>query len=184
MGDVHPPTLPQRRRYYFDTNALLARFLTRVPGSAMVRSLCEPNAHHTLLLAEITEVELCATLNQLRRGGGLRTRTCERLIAIFWQQVSAGEYAILPVTAAIVHRAAALCAVHSLRGYDAVQLSCALAGRDAARLADADAKVSAAGAVAGDPIFLTADKRLQQAALAEGFVLLDPASGDANLATP
>src|SRR6185437_12421841 len=170
MDDVPSPTFPQRRRYYFDTNALLARFLTRVPGSAMVRALCEPDAHHTLLLAEITEVELCATLNQLRRGGGLRTRTCERLITIFWQQASAGEYAILPITTDIVRRAAALCAVHSLRGYDAVQLSCALAARDAARLADADADASAEGAVAGDPIFLTADKRLQQAVLAEGFV--------------
>jgi predicted nucleic acid-binding protein len=180
MGDVHSPALPQRRRYYFDTNALLARFLTRVPGSAMVRALCEPDAHHTLLLAEITEVELCATLNQLRRGGGLRTRTCERLITIFWQQTSAGEYAILPITTEIVRRAAALCAVHSLRGYDAVQLSCALVARDAARLADADADASAEGVVAGDPIFLTADKRLQQAVLAEGFVLLDPTSGDTN----
>jgi hypothetical protein len=180
MGDVPPPTLPQRRRYYLDTNALLTRFLTRIPGSAMVRALCEPNAHHTLLLAEITEVELCATLNQLRRGGGLRATSTERLIAIFWQQVNSGEYAILPVTTAIVHRAAALCAVHSLRGYDAVQLSCALAARDAARLADANTGVTSNGSVTGDPIFLTADKRLQQAVVAEGFVLLDPTSGDPN----
>lgn len=183
MSDVHPPTIPQSRRYYFDTNALLARFLTRVPGSAVVRALCEPDAHHTLLLAEITEAELCATLNQLRRGGGLRTKTCERLIAIFWQQVSAGEYAILPITTAIIHRAAELCATHALRGYDAVQLSCALAARDAARLADADADASTESMFAGDPIFLTADKRLQQAVLAEGFVLIDPTRGNPNQAT-
>ena len=164
---------PAGRRYYLDTNALLARFLTRIPGSALVRSLCESDAHNTLLIAEITEAELCATFHQLRRGGGLRLASTTRLIDAFWQQIDAGLYVVLPVTTSIVRHAAALCSTHSLRGYDAVQLSCALAARDAARIAD----TSAIGMERGDPIFVTADKRLQQAVVAEGFNLLDQ-SGD------
>lgn len=175
MGSATPPPLPVRQRYFIDTNALLARFLRQVPGHALLSSICDPTAGHTLFIAEITEAELCATFNQLWRGGSLRQSVAQRLVATFWQQINAGEYVILPITTPAIHQAAALCAVHSLRGYDAVQLSCAMTARDNTRVADTALAVAGSGNLPqGDPIFLTADQRLQQAAVAEGFVIIDP----------
>ena len=64
-------------------------------------------------------------------------------------------------------RAAALCNVHSLKGYDAIQLACALTVRDSVRALHG-------GATTGDPIFLTEDNRLRDVAKAEGFVVDTP----------
>ncbi len=52
---------------------------------------------------------------------------------------------------------------HSLRGYDAIQLACALAARDAQRTTDVD-NAANGRPVLGDPIFLTEDNRLAAAA--------------------
>jgi hypothetical protein len=64
-----------------------------------------------------------------------------------------------------------LCSAHALRGYDAIQLSCALAAREDIRLAAQNVQTQV---VFGDPIFLTEDARLRDAALAEGFVVDSP----------
>ena len=61
----------------------------------------------------------------------------------------------------------------SLYCYDAIQLACALAARDAARQTDV-VNVAQGLPPLGDPIFLTEDARLASAASAEGFVVDSP----------
>jgi predicted nucleic acid-binding protein len=159
--------------YFLDTSALLPRLLKRAPGHAWVENLCASANQNTITLAEVTEAEIAASLNQLVRGGTLRKRTCENALALFWSQVDGGHYNIIPVVSPIVRRAADLCSVRALKGYDAIQLACALTARDIARLSDA-ARVARGEAALGDPIFLTEDKRLNEAALTEGFTVDSP----------
>jgi uncharacterized protein len=122
-------------------------------------------------LAEVTAAELAAALNQLVRGGTLRKKRCNDALTLFWDQVDHGQYVMVPAVSSVVRRAADLCGVHALRGYDAIQLACALAAREDIRLA---AQNSLAQGEFGDPIFLTEDTHLRDAALAEGFTVDSP----------
>ncbi len=60
-----------------------------------------------------------------------------------------------------------------LKGYDAIQLACALTARDTVRDSDA-ARIARGEATLGDPVFLTEDERLSGAARAEGFAVDSP----------
>lgn len=161
------------QRYYLDTSALIARYLVRAPGHAWTRDICEPRNGNTLILAQITGAELGAALNQLARTGALRKKLTDAGIAAFWTQVSAGEFVFVPITIAVVQSAADLCGTYPLKRYDGVQLACALVAREDARLADAATSVSR-GQPLGDPIFLTEDHKLRDAAAAEGFAVDSP----------
>ncbi len=159
--------------YFLDTSALIPQYLTRAPGHAWVESICAPASQNIIAIAEITEAEFAAALNQLARGGTLRRKRCDTVLALFWVRVDTGAYTTVPVSSQLIRRAAQLCSVHSLKGYDAVQLAAALTFRDDIRVADA-ASLAAGGAIVGDPIFLTEDNRLAAAAGAEGFTVDSP----------
>ena len=103
----------------------------------------------------------------------MRKNLCENALKLFWSQIDSGEYNVIPVVSPIVRRAAELCSVRALKGYDAIQLACALTARDIARLSDA-ARVARGEMALGDPIFLTEDNRLSEAALAERFMVDSP----------
>jgi hypothetical protein len=92
--------------YYLDTSALLPRLLRGAPGYAWVNALCNPAQGNLLALAEITEVEVVAALHQLARSRTLKPRRIETALALFWDQVDQGQYAVMPITSAIVRRAA------------------------------------------------------------------------------
>ena len=159
--------------YFLDTSALLPRLLRRAPGHAWVERICTAAGQNAITLAEITEAEIAAALNQLVRCGILRKNLCENALKLFWSQIDSGEYNIIPVVSPIVRRAAELCSDRALKGYDAIQLACALTMRDIARLSDA-ARVARGEMALGDPIFLTEDNRLSEAALAEHFTVDSP----------
>lgn len=134
-----------------------------------------PSQHNVVALAEITAVEIASALNQLVRAGTLKRNRLATALAVFWSQIDSGHYLILPISTSIIRRAAELCSLHSLKGYDAVQLACALTFRDDIR--SADISLAATGGIAiGDPIFVTEDLRLRDAANAEGFTIDSPIS--------
>lgn len=159
--------------YFIDTSALLPRYLPGAQGSAWVTHLCDPSARNIVAIAEVTEAEISAALNQLARGRVLRNKRRDRSLTLFWSHVDSDLYSIVPVTTSIVRQAAALCGVHALKGYDAIQLACAHDFRTELRAADA-AAAAQGRPLFGDPIFLTEDTRLRDAALAEGFAVDTP----------
>ena|SRR5579884_3433619 len=163
--------MPQR--YFLDTSALIPRYLRLAGGHDWVESLCVPTTGNLIALVEITGVEFCSALNQTVRGGTLSKRISDRHITEFWNDMDTGAYEIIPVSWVLVRRAADLSSLHSLKGYDAVQLTAALTYREDARALDA-IEAAAGRPVRGDPIFLTEDNRLAAAAAAEGFAVDSP----------
>ena len=154
--------------YFLDTSALLPRLLRRAPGHAWVEQICALASQNTIIMAEVTEAEIAAALNQLVRGNVVGKNVCDTALALFWSHVDSGDYNVIPVSSPIVRRAADLCGIHSLKRYDALQLACSLTARDTAHTSDA-ARIARGEAALGDPVFLTEDDRLAESARAEGF---------------
>lgn len=155
--------------YFLDTSAALARYLRRAPGHSWVSAICAPQQRNAVCIALITEVEMSSAINQLARGKVLRQKQRNEALTLFWSQIEEDQYRVIPVSEAIVMRAAMLCNAHPLRGYDAVQLACALAVRDAMRAVAAGSHISVQ-----EPRFVSEDKRLLNAAAAEGFAVENP----------
>jgi uncharacterized protein len=99
------------------------------------------------------------------RGGSLKPRRREAALGAFWAQVERSEHAIISITTPITRSAADLCKRHPLKGYDAVQLACALAYRDKLRGLDP---------APANFVFLCEDTKLLKAATAEGFTVDNP----------
>lgn len=149
--------------YFLDSSAIVKRHVME-PGQAWVNALCDPAARHTIAIAEISIVEVIASFCRMAREVPQRLSMPDRdrLILIF-EKLASSEYTVVVINRTLLSRAAALCRLHPLRAYDAVQLACALTQRDtglsASRLA---------------PIFVSADTVLLSAAQAEGFVIENP----------
>lgn len=152
-------------RYFLDTSALIKRYVNDEPGHQWIASLCAPDAAHTILIADITLVEMVATFCRMARETPPRLNTEDRdaLIALFRDHDVAQSYVVVPLRRTLLERAAALCRTHPLRAYDAIQLACALQVSDDAATVGGDAV-----------IFICADLHLLTAALAEGMATENP----------
>ena len=106
---------------YLDASALVKRYLVE-RGSRETMALtaaCEMIATST-----VTRAEVAAALAKAARAGLVpedRARRAQRSFAGDWP-----DLVRVPVTEALVERAETLAWDHRLRGYDAVQLACAL----------------------------------------------------------
>lgn len=151
--------------YFMDTSALLPRLLRGAPGFTWINQLFDPAQGNLIAIAEITEVEIVAALRQLARGGTIKSKRIETAVALFWDQVDHGQYITIYIKSTIARQGADLCGRHPLKGYDAVQLTCALAFRE---------DVRAVNVALADPIFHSEDQRLSEVARAEGFSVDSP----------
>ncbi len=142
---------------FFDSSALVKRYLTEI-GSAWVGAQTDPAAGNTIVVAEITRVEVAAALAARHRAtGGITRAERDQLFNLLAQHVAA-EYRAIPISAAVADRAMQLTQQHRLRGYDAIQLAAGLA----------------AAAVLPTLTFVAADDDLLSAAHAEGLAAENP----------
>jgi uncharacterized protein len=116
--------------YYFDASALVKYCVTE-PGSTWVRQVIDEQdpvsgqAHHIILVAEITRVEVAAGLAVIERVGQIRRAERDRAYRRFMSQL-AHRYAIMPLSPDDFATAAYLTQEHPLKAYDAIQLATAL----------------------------------------------------------
>ncbi|MGO8947823.1 MAG: type II toxin-antitoxin system VapC family toxin [Ktedonobacterales bacterium] len=111
--------------YFLDTSALVKRPVAE-PGHAWIESLCDPATGNTVAI-----VEMSATLARLVRENPPRLSMTDRdTLITYFDLLIQSDYVVVLVNRAIFTRAAALCRIHPLRAYDAVQLACALTRRD------------------------------------------------------
>jgi uncharacterized protein len=147
--------------YFFDSSALIKRYVTET-GTAWVRSITLPSAGHSIIIAQVTQVEICSGVSRLRREGIVPSRTAQTIRLLLHRHVKR-EYIVVNATAPIIQDAEDLLDTHTLRAYDAIQLASALAANR--RLAEA---------ALAPLVFVSSDVRLHTAATAEGLTVDDP----------
>lgn len=147
--------------FYLDSSAIAKRYLSEV-GTAWIRALTDPAAGHTIVLAQITWVEVAAALAARHRAPGGITRAERDGAFTLLARHCTTQYRLAPLDPPIVAQAVALTRQHRLRGYDAVQLATALA-------ADAALHAALPGLT-----FVAADADLVAAAQIEGLTADNP----------
>ncbi len=140
---------------FADSSALVKLYADEA-GADAVRTL------GPLVIAELARVEVPAALWRKQRTGELTAADAQLLVAdfeadYFGVDEEGPRFAAVHASAELLDTAARLVAVHGLRAYDAVQLSCALAARTAlgelAMMAAFDERLRAAAAAEGLPVF-------------------------------
>ncbi len=144
--------------YFFtDSSALAKRYLPET-GTSWIRALADPSSDETIVVAEVTLVEVAAALAARHRmPGGITLEQRDQAVDLLHNHFE-NEYRIIPVSRQILDRAVDLTQNHRLRGYDAVQLATALEANDS---------LTAAGLT--DLTFIASDEDLVSAARTEGL---------------
>lgn len=149
--------------FYGDSSALAKRYI-REAGSGWMRALTDPAAGNRIYTAHVTAVEIVAAVARRVRTGSMTAFDAASAISVIRRQFRV-RYRIIPLTDEILERAMNVAEHHGLRGYDAIQLACALA-------AQGELTISGAGSLR----FLSADSGLNAAAVAEGLIVENPSS--------
>ena len=147
--------------YYMDSSCLVKRYVNEI-GSGWVLSITNPVAGNEIYIVRITGVEVVSAISRRKRDGTIISADAAMVIATLKNDLL-NEYQIIEVTEQLVNRAMTLAETYGLRGFDAVQLAGAC---------EVQALCSASGI---PPLsFLSADKGLSAAAIAEGLSVDDP----------
>jgi predicted nucleic acid-binding protein len=124
--------------------------------------MIQRSSGNTVIIAQITQIEIVSGASRRVREGTLTTRTA-RAVRLLIDRHARREYVVIGLTPQVVRRVEDLLAVHPLRTYDAVQLASAL---------ESNTRLVTAGL--SPVIFVSADARLLVAAVAEGLMTEDP----------
>lgn len=147
--------------YFLDASALVKRYTIEL-GSTWLLSISDPGAH-TLLLAEVTVVEVAAAFASKQRcRHGISIEERERALGRFLQECE-DHFLLIPVDRDVIELAVDLTQRHRLRGYDAVQLATAL-------VANGDLIEQGHSAL----VFVASDEDLVAAAESEGLATDNP----------
>ena len=146
---------------FADSSAVVKRYVQET-GSVWVGSLFTAAPANKVTILALTGVEVVAAITRRVRGGTILQADSASSCALFLSDMNT-DYEIVAVSDALLGLAIQLAQLHSLRGYDAVQLA---AGVETNRLL-VTANLSPL-------IFISADKELDAAARSEGLSVDDP----------
>ncbi len=147
--------------YYLDTSALVKRYINET-GSAWLRALVDPALSPVLIVSQLLIVEMTSAFNRRLREGTVNRDDYTRMMDAFRDDCLV-EYRIMPLNGSIIDLACELLERHPLRAYDVIHLSTAIVIN---RLLVAHEMPTLT--------FLCADKRLLDAATAEGLAVDNP----------
>jgi predicted nucleic acid-binding protein len=143
---------------FLDTSAL-AKLYIKETGTERMLELVQPHENQLAILS-LARVELRAAIRRRMRLGDLSEAFADAVIADFANHLRT-VFEIQPVSEDVFEACSSLLDKHSLRAYDALQL----AGFTVLR-GNASNSTNAQ--------FVSADRQLLQAAMAEGFSTVDP----------
>jgi predicted nucleic acid-binding protein len=146
--------------YYLDSSAVIKRYVTEA-GSAWVRGMCQETAN-VIFLSELALVEVGSAFARRHRSGELSDAQRHDYLDLFVHDC-AEDYHLIPAERPTIERGLDLTQRHTLRGYDAMQLACALAANDVMTSTGLPVLV-----------FVTADEGLRRAAVAEKLKAENP----------
>jgi uncharacterized protein len=146
---------------YVDTSALVKRYVDET-GSAWLRAMIDPALSPLIVISHLALAEMRSAFQRRLREGTLTPAEFNQLHNAF-RIDCLNEYQVLPINQPVIELAGDLVERRTLRTLDAIQLATALAARQFLE-------------TRGFPeiIFITADDRLLQAALAEGLTTDNP----------
>jgi predicted nucleic acid-binding protein len=148
-------------RYYLDASALVKRYVNE-EGSDWLRATIDPARSQLLFTSRMTIVEVISAFARRVRDGSLTLEEFASARDLF-RGDCLDEYQIMPPTIAVIDSASFLLERHPLRAYDAIHLATALGAQQF--LADQNYPALT---------FLSADDRLNQAAVAVGLAVDNP----------
>jgi predicted nucleic acid-binding protein len=143
---------------FFDTSALVRRYISSEPGANRVRNLCRRTSGHILMLSRLTAVELASAINRRLREGAITAARRDQLWRLFATHLRR-QYRVVVPDEGTYRAAERLLRSYPLRAYDAMQVAGAL------HLADLFT------GVAPDFRFCTADRGQADAARGEGLAV-------------
>lgn len=149
--------------YYLDSSALAKRYI-REFGTGWVVDLLDPLAGNEIHVLAIAQAEVVSALVRISRTGAISHVSLTKLL----QQIESDFSSVLhslAVTHPLIADAIRVIQTSGLRAYDAMQLAGAMQVRR-----------FLAGQALPPIVFVSADRELNAAALAEGFVVEDPAN--------
>ena len=147
--------------YFFDSSSLTKRY-TKEKGTAWIISLFRPFSNNRIHVAEITFVEVVSALSRRHRGKSISTQKFQRAVDRFRRNFKTKFFAT-DIDTELIELASNLAEKHVLRGYDAVQLACAVNLHQLRQKANLSLI-----------IFVSADNALNQAAISEGLTVDNP----------
>jgi len=142
--------------YFFDSSAITKRYIIET-GTNWVRNAVALSTKNSILISQITPVEVISAVSRLKRDRAISARTA-RAIRLFLERHTLREYNVIFLTDAITSKAQDLLELYPLKAYDAIQLASAL---------DSNTRLTTQNL---QPlIFVCADLRLLNAAASEGL---------------
>ena len=146
---------------FLDSSGLVKPYIAET-GSTWVQSVTNSASGNECYIAQITGAEMVSAVTRCLRRGDLTPADAATALAGFEADFRQ-NLVLLENPLPRVRDAMTLIRRHGLRGYDALQLAVALHLRDRGRPFGRP-----------DPLFITADRELTVAALAEGLAADDP----------
>jgi predicted nucleic acid-binding protein len=110
--------------YFIDSSALVKRYAVET-GTSWINDLCAPSNAHTILIANVTIVEVAAAFSSKRRSQEITSEVYSQVMQDFIRD-AAVQYSVLGVSQGIISLGVGLTSRQKLRGYDAVQLAVGL----------------------------------------------------------
>lgn len=147
--------------YFLDSSSLVKRYVPET-GTAWVQAITAPETGNSLIIAQITWVELLSALARRQREGSLPANEVDSIIQYFRIDLDT-QYQVVELDQKLCELAGQLIRQYPLRAYDAVQLASVL------QIQSTFASVPFISLV-----FLTADDRLLAIAQAEDLVTDNP----------
>jgi hypothetical protein len=148
--------------FYFLDSSALVKYYVAERGSAWVNALANPESGNVVGIAQITVSEVAAALASKSRARTIQLQEFD-LAVINLLQDAANYFVVVAIDQYIVQQSVDVIRRNALRGYDAVQLTCALS-----------LNASLVAAEETPLVFVTADTDLLAAAKAEGLQTDDP----------
>ena len=143
--------------YFLDTSALAKRYIPEI-GSEWIVGWIEPDFHNTILISELATVEFISVIMRREREGHISSSNRLKLQNDFLFHVQQ-QYVMIELDSDVLMMARELLVKHPLRALDALQLASA---------------VQASISLDIEPIFVSGDVRLLEAAAAEDFEVENP----------
>ena len=147
--------------YFLDTSAL-AKYYLDESGSGWIEQIIDTPSLNEIIIAQVTGTEMVAAITRRSRMGQISFADAAIVTAVFKNHFKAKFDSVI-IVSTIIEEAMRLAETHGLRGYDSIQLACALTFNE---------DLLAMGSL--PIIFISADTALNLAAQQEGLMVDNP----------